>query len=922
MRPITLTISAFGPYAGRVVLDMDRLGKDGLYLITGDTGAGQTTIFDAITFAMYGESSGGVRESGMLRSKYADADVPTEVELVFDYGGKRYRVRRNPEYERPAKRGGGAVLQKADAELFLPDGTIVTRSKEVTRAIREIVGVDRNQFSQIAMIAQGDFLRLLLSSTEERKDIFRQIFRTAPYAALQERLKSDANTLERRCAALRSSISQYVNGTECEEGDPSYPALARAKEEGLPVQELIALLQKIAADGETRAEAIRRRAEATDEALRAAEAALTAAEQTAKTKERLAETERELAALETRVGACEEALRVQESRAQTREELARKITLLKESLPQYEEREREKETLAVLERATKSLEEEQTSEEERAAALRASLEADKREAETLRGAGEEASRLAALAEKITERISRLGSLYRDLAAWQKSEDSLAEAQKLYSELSRAAGDKAAEYTVAYRAFLDGQAGILAAGLKEGAPCPVCGSPSHPSPAAMRDGAPKEEELDRLKRESDGATKKAEAASAEAGKRKGEAEQRKQAVAETAEQLFGRPVAVDSLEVLVREEGKAQRKEQEAALSQEAAAREKSARKKALDDSFPAREGDLRACEESVSARRVLIAAKKKEAEGERAKIALLSSRLAFDDRTTAGSELERLQGEAKRLSEAAEAAQTEYRRVLAERAQAQGAMQALQTQLKTAPQIDGTAEREKVRGLEEEKRQIQALREATAARNAGNAAALRNIMEQSEELAAEETRLMRVRSLSNTANGTVSGKEKIMLETYIQTTYFDRIVARANTRFLVMSEGQYELRRRREADNFRSQSGLDLDVIDHANGSVRSVKTLSGGESFKASLSLALGLSDEIQSAAGGIHLDTMFVDEGFGSLDSESVRQALKALSTLTGGHRLVGIISHVAELKEKIDRQIVVTKEKSGGSSVRTVT
>ena len=181
---------------------------------------------------------------------------------------------------------------------------------------------------------------------------------------------------------------------------------------------------------------------------------------------------------------------------------------------------------------------------------------------------------------------------------------------------------------------------------------------------------------------------------------------------------------------------------------------------------------------------------------------------------------------------------------------------------------------------------------------------------------------MRIRALSNTANGAVGGKEKIMLETYIQTTYFDRIIARANTRFLVMSEGQYELRRRREADNFRSQSGLDLDVVDHRNGSVRSVKTLSGGESFKASLSLALGLSDEIQSTAGGIRLDTMFVDEGFGSLDSDSVRQALKALSGLTGGHRLVGIISHVAELKDKIDRQIVVTKDKAGGSTVRIVT
>ena len=178
-----------------------------------------------------------------------------------------------------------------------------------------------------------------------------------------------------------------------------------------------------------------------------------------------------------------------------------------------------------------------------------------------------------------------------------------------------------------------------------------------------------------------------------------------------------------------------------------------------------------------------------------------------------------------------------------------------------------------------------------------------------------------MRALSNTANGNIAGKEKIMLETYIQMTYFDRIIARANTRFLVMTSGQYELRRTREAANNRAQSGLELDVIDHYNGSTRSVRTLSGGESFKASLSLALGLSDEIQAASGGIKLDTMFVDEGFGSLDEESLAQAIKALMSISESERLVGIISHVGELKQKIDKQIVVTKTQSGGSMAKIV-
>ena len=188
-------------------------------------------------------------------------------------------------------------------------------------------------------------------------------------------------------------------------------------------------------------------------------------------------------------------------------------------------------------------------------------------------------------------------------------------------------------------------------------------------------------------------------------------------------------------------------------------------------------------------------------------------------------------------------------------------------------------------------------------------------------MAEVERKLQWVKALADTANGKLSGKDKIMLETYIQTTYFDRIIRRANLRLITMSSGQYELIRLKEADNAKSQSGLDLGVIDHYNGSRRSVKTLSGGESFMASLSLALGLSDEVQSSAGGIRIDTMFVDEGFGSLDPEALDMAYKALAGLIEGNRLVGIISHVADLKDRIDRQIVVTKEKSGGSRIEII-
>ena len=250
MRPLKLTMSAFGPYAGRTVLELERLGDRGLYLITGDTGAGKTTIFDAITFALYGEASGDHREPGMLRSKYAAAETPTEVELVFAYGGSTYTVRRNPDYLRPAKTGGGMVTEKAGAELICPDGRIVSKAREVTAAVREILGVDRKQFTQIAMIAQGDFLKLLLASTEERKEIFRRIFRTELYQRLQEELRDRAIRLGREFAAASASLRQYMEGLCCEEMDPLQPQVEKAREGGLPVEEVLTLAERLLAEDE------------------------------------------------------------------------------------------------------------------------------------------------------------------------------------------------------------------------------------------------------------------------------------------------------------------------------------------------------------------------------------------------------------------------------------------------------------------------------------------------------------------------------------------------------------------------------------------------------------------------------------------------------------------------------------------------
>ena len=245
MRPLKLTLSAFGPYARQLELDFEQLGERGLYLITGDTGAGKTTLFDAISYALFGEASGDSREPAMLRSKYAEPQMPTFVRLCFRYAGKEYTIRRNPEYMRPKDRGEGMTKQAADACLTFPDGRVLTKPKEVNAAIREILGLDREQFSQVAMIAQGDFLKLLLADTKDRQKIFRGIFHTDRYVTLQEQLSRAAADVRSRWEEALASIQQYISGIQAPPDSPFSARILLAREAQLPVGEADSLLESL-----------------------------------------------------------------------------------------------------------------------------------------------------------------------------------------------------------------------------------------------------------------------------------------------------------------------------------------------------------------------------------------------------------------------------------------------------------------------------------------------------------------------------------------------------------------------------------------------------------------------------------------------------------------------------------------------------
>ena len=1309
MKPKKLTMSAFGPYAEETVIDFTRLGECGLFLITGDTGAGKTTIFDAIAFALYGEASGMVREAGMFRSKYAGEDVPTFVKLEFAYQEKEYCITRNPEYMRPKGRGSGYTLQKADAVLEFKDGRPpVTRMREVTRAVEELTGLSYRQFTQVAMIAQGDFQKLLLAGTQERSEIFRQIFHTGLYQELQNRLKDVMRERWKTYDEIRRSISQYLSGVVCmdslkraeweqlekthfegraEHGLELLQELLQCDEKGLlqmeqelggweeriqqedrllgriwqarklqeelkQAREMLAeklpqleaadkareaarkqageeehLLQQIRTGKEQRekfgqlrllsgqmeekaaevaekqeqsrkaAAAVRERKQDAAEKRKELEGLKDAGEERERLENRragLTEKKQELVGL---LGRREQFVREKEElwcvlqKNQTLAEhlkaegemlqrqaevLADRDVLLEGLSGKKKELGRQKERLGQKLEELERTKKRQEAEEETAAGLAKQEAEGKDELARLREelAGlEDADRREAECRYQAEEQRRLWKEFQKrqkcLRGYEKEygikQDMYQEAMVWWEELRE-------EYHRREKQFLDAQAGLLAGSLKEGERCPVCGSLRHPMPARLPKEVLQKEELDEKKQalsekearvqqlsadirhlreqmeaewarfwegvsDTDENSAAGENASQEISSRDEgtngylglheritafvrrnmpEKEQKRQEALSALEELrkeglqqararleqaekrnqrrrdrenrekerrslleglekqlrqcgsvldalsgsekaLQQQIASESLLAMealsgVRESGAAgsgegnagSEKAKEAGSSENLAAakdvltgepadgarllhrlaeairglsereerirkelderrhfqkeageklagrercqeviREKKSRLEILENQNTEDRKRLLQClsprqpwglgseelsrltveelyERGAQAAKILgeLLADTEEKTGQNrqrlARKAALEKELPETEKqleeqgrilSEAGLALARLNTEQKNLEEqrlqllsvlgdrteeelTGQIAKDEQRlaRLKQEREQAERAYEECREQtVQWQARIQALTGQETDTGLpaeeeilarkqqwQEKKAELSRRREERYAAWRKNQGIYDSVQGSRQKLAVAEQEYAWVRALSDTANGTLSGKRKIELETYIQMAYFDRILRRANLRFLTMSKGQYELKRQESGDNKKEKAGLDLNVVDHYNGTERSVRTLSGGESFQASLSLALGLSDEIQSYAGGIRLDTMFVDEGFGSLDEESLEQAIRALSGLAGGERLVGIISHVTELKERIGKKILVTRHR----------
>lgn len=1232
MRPQVLIVSAFGPYAGEITIDFERLGTQGLYLITGDTGAGKTSIFDAITFALYGEASGAVRDPQMFRSKYAKAEIKTYVELTFCYRGEKYRVKRNPEYQRPKGRGTGLTLQKAEAELeYLSDLSrpIVSKSKDVTRAVTEILGLDYRQFTQIVMIAQGDFQKLLFADTATRKEIFRRIFHTEKFQQLQDALKAELSRQKEAYEDLRKGISQELSMAVCPNGAIEEPEWNILKKNGFDGQTLraIELIEGFLSAGEEKYQMLKKEEEelsCKQRTLAVYEEKLQRYKETCesvKEKEKRLETllpkvikaqeffndqvnkqprQKELEAKKHRLQQdkqlCEavqseekqliqvkndlkekentQLRQSEERKKQTQyiEEMNRQLELLKDcevaysqALLQMKQIEKQKneweeiqnqkleaeETICELKQSIQSVFDQRKQQEEQ-------IKACEVEIEKLSDAGREEQRCQSLVEdrkhqleqyqtsyaeykstcdcqkkkeqsiiqqkeqldKLNEMIQKKEQLceelkdcdvlleqkkaqikendYRleELTKFEKQLKEEKEQERIHTELQKKCKiyiesyeSCQSEWNQAWTCYLNAQAGILAEGLEEGKPCPVCGSVHHPVLAAKNLQTVSREELDEMQKKTDEAQRKAEKASAAAQASYAQLQKLRQNMFDeiikwlkSEEVIFESIKTCDQAEELLKKSFKqlCQKKEQlltqKTSLEQQSTtyhclttelvnAKEKqqfavsqlqkekenyavltdkaASMKKSLDQiaadknetekeifltkqlqqakeallqagkmisyarSLKEKADELKKNKENLLQKeqkqranldgmlgklditKIQIEKLKKEVESDFAIAKLYEDKKEQVNRLRAEAEkkdlmqkellqeqtkkekadeafrqLELLIAEERATNQERENSlrqkydslqahnaqwdgqsaqelclclQEQMKRIESEQQQIEQVYQAAQKEmhsLKADEQIlrnsieegkkqilsilednGGTMPEEELVKKEQEKLPIK--KEKTSqecrtwfAENEKNRAVLLGVKKHQTVMQETEKKYVWVRELSNTANGQVTGKPKIELETYVQMAYFERILRRANVRLMTMSQGQYELKRREDAENKKEKAGLDLNVIDHYNGSERSVRTLSGGESFQAALSLALGLSDEIQSIAGGIQIDTMFVDEGFGSLDEAALSQALKALANLADKNRMVGIISHVAELKDSINKKILVTK------------
>ena len=927
MKPIKLIISAIGPYADEPLeIDFSQFSGKGLFLISGDTGAGKTTIFDAICFALYGETSGHYRDTKNLRSQYAAPGTKSYVDFYFTHQGEEYRIYRQPGYLRAKQRGEGLIEEKEKAVLYCGAETPQEGKTQVDRRIKELLSISFEQFKQIAMIAQGEFWELLNASTQERTEILRTIFMTERYQRLEQKLRERRNAGLNEKKRLENSVVQYFN--EAAAGPKSQLAedLQKLQEQtaasggAWDLAAMLDLLAALLAEDEAENTLVQADLQAANQLLDERKKALIEAQTNNRLLTRLAEHQERQRQLAAQGPAMDGQAQLLQRQKAARREVQPVFQHWQEARAQAAK------TAAAIERQSQALAQAEAALQRAAAVL--TLEQLQQAPVQLAEYQKEQDGLQQLAAEV-EKLLKV-----EWPGYEAEEIKLQRKQSAYLDGRREYEQLEQQYKQQEQILESCRAGILAQTLAAGQPCPVCGSTQHPSPARLPAEAVTEADLkqskDALKRALQAKDKLLrEVENARGVLQKQDEQQREKALqCLVAVNLLVGEVDRQALQLLL----------QQAQAGLAAQIEKNQQEQRALGQKC------LAYIEAARLEKPLARPASVKQAIAQAQQAAEAVQRL----QSTAAGSLETLRQSLREQQTGVEACQAEFTAVLQEKGFADEAQfksllateeeigqteetlnqyhQAVQT---NKEQLAQSTEDAKGRVLVDEaalQQQVQAQAQLAAdlqtesnllqTRLTQNGRLQQNIAAQKEPLAAACQESQLCSQLYNLISGNISEKNKITFEQYIQAAGFDNIIAAANRRLLPMSDGQFELFRVQEAGNKRSKASLDLEVQDNFTGQRRPVGNLSGGESFKASLSLALGLSDTVSGDLGGVQMDVLFVDEGFGTLDRKSIENALDILLSLSGANKLVGIISHREELVENIPQQIRVRKSKNGSS------
>ena len=925
MRPIKLVLSAFGPYASKIELDLSKLGENGVYLITGDTGAGKTTIFDAITFALFGKPSGDIRDVKTLRSEYAKEEIETYVELDFVYHDEEYHIYRRPEYTYTHVQKNGEVKQRSkatDAYLILPNGERIVKPTEVTKQVEQLLGMKRDQFRQIAMIAQGSFLEILNADTKERGKLFEKVFMTSKYSVLMDRLNQMAKESYLALNDAKLRLQQIISDVRVPEILQEQYAQTLETFAMNDIQPVYDLLDEIIASSKESTEKLQKQKAQVQNQLQKSRK-----EETEKTKQlqdllSLEKLLKEKPAKEEKANLYAERVKNDGEKYHIQiDALKKEQAQIEHELPEYESLTKLSTKLAEIKKQISIISKDLETKINFKKQLDEDIALKQKEAHTLIDSELSLNKVILKEEEIEKKISAFHQASMIQSNYQNAVNTLKEKTQLLQESTDRKVILQKQYDDAQISYFANQAGLLALRLTKGEPCPVCGSLEHPRPASHSNKLVTEEEINQYKKKVDQAEKEYQITSkacADASLKMNALQNELELVLKSVTE---ETVSFEDVQLFIDEHTVQLKKEEKEISTRIKQLQQQSKHYQELQKMIPQLQQKLTAISEEVSQNQIAQTKLSVEYEQLQKQVQEITAKLKYTSETEAKNRISMItkqileyQQQINRLENESKLAMDELVYVSAQIDMLKG---------KVSSSIDEIPNQQKqlkilqteIENLQVQHEEILKCIHNTELYESDAQDRKKKIVSESDAYQIKLSRYSSLKELADVAMGNGrSSKEKITLQEYVQIAYLDRMIHKANERYLSMSNQQYQLVRSAGTKDKRSHEALDLDVIDFSNGSIRPVSSLSGGESFIASLALALGMSDEIQSQAGGIQIDTMFIDEGFGTLDQDSLNNAIQTLMNLSGENRLVGIISHVKELKERIHKGIIVTKDLHG--------